>query len=223
MENRFYLFCLSLFTKTASAKLANESASRVTSTLPQPAPACPGDHAQEGGNAVHPWMEVSSACRHGGLSVPSLPWIPLPSQPTEGPQWRCSDESESWLLECFRTPAWFRYLSSAHCQDTRMVKLPSKGLTVQPKSRRQQYITHTQSTRPQRGGAGWGARRGLVRRLNLGALGSGIRHRARTTGDSFQSHSGGHALGHSHNFLYQSIQSSGSWSGQGESWTLRIG
>lgn len=80
--------------------------------LPQPAPAIA--HRREE-TLSHPWMEVSSASRDGGLNVPSLPSIPLPSHPTPWPSQR-PDESISWLVECF--------------QNTRLVQRPELRLTL---------------------------------------------------------------------------------------------
>ena len=161
MENRFYLFYPFSFHQNCLRK-ASQWVCKPFPSLPQPALAI--THRREE-TLSHPWMEVSSACRQGGLSVPSLPSIPLPSQPTEWPQRAALMNPNLGYLSVSRTPAWFRYLSSAsHCRDTRMVKpLPSRGLQSSQKSRRPQYITHTQSMWPRRGGAGWGARRGLAR------------------------------------------------------------
>lgn len=112
--------------------------------LPQPAPAIA--HRREE-TLSHPWMEVSSASRDGGLNVPSLPSIPLPSQPTPWPSQRPAlTNPNHGYLSVSRAPVWFRDLSSAsHCWDTRMVKpLPSRGVQSSPKGRRPQYITHTE-------------------------------------------------------------------------------
>lgn len=89
MENRFYLFYPFSFHQNCLSK-ASQWVCKLCYFHTSPAcPSLPRRSCTEG-RLSHPWMEVSSACRHGGLSVPSLPSIPLPSQPTEWPSQRAA-------------------------------------------------------------------------------------------------------------------------------------
>ena len=113
--------------------------------VPQPAPACPGDHTQEGGNAVPPVDGSQLSLQARGPQCSESPLDSTSKSAHRVTSARCSDESESWLLECFQNTCLVQISElSLPLSGHKNGEAPAfKGLTVQSKKQTAAiYHTH---------------------------------------------------------------------------------